>query len=173
MDNPVVEAVATALGDCGYAPLRFNWRGVGGSAGRVTGTIVDAIDDYLTALSEAQTIASKPASVGRCTRVLAAGYSFGAIAAAEVVARDDAAIERLVLVAPPVAMLESIDLGSFERPIHVVVGECDSFAPLKALTKILDRVPEARLDVIPDADHFFALPFWIGRLEELVRAPLL
>lgn len=172
LDHPVVEALASALTDSGYAALRFNWRGIGASSGRPSGDLADGIEDYRTALAEARRIAAG-ATGRRDARALAAGYSFGAITAAEVALDDAAGIERLVLVAPPVAMLDSVDLRSCEAPVHVVVGGSDSFAPVNALGKLLEPCREARLDVIPDADHFFSLPFWMDRLGELVRAALL
>ena len=42
------------------------------------------------------------------------------------------------------------------RPILVLTGEHDSLAPAAALTRELENVPQARLAVIPEADHFFA-----------------
>ena len=164
LDNPVVLVVAEALAHCGYAALRFNWRGVGRSEGRPSGRIEDALEDYRAALERARG--------GETGRVLAAGYSFGAAAAVKIACDEEDAVERLILVAPPAEMLEAIDVASIECPIHVIVGERDSFAPLARLTDIFARPPQARVDVVPDADHFFAYPFWLEKLGELVRARL-
>ena len=172
LDNPVVIALASALTDCGYAALRFNWRGVGTSSGHPSGNIDAAIEDYRTALVEARREAEEQTG-SSAQRALAAGYSFGAVAAVQLASRENTGIERLVLVAPPVSMLERGDLRSLDIPVHVVVGASDPFAPVNAIAALFERCQDARVDVIPDADHFFAFPFWIERLGELVRAALL
>lgn len=170
MDNPVVVSVAAVLAECRYAPLRFNWRGMGASSGRPSGDVDDAVEDYAAALKEARRRWSETGS-GDSPRILAAGYSFGSIAAAHVAAETDD-VHTLLLVAPPVAMLEAVDLSALEMPVRAIVGERDSFAPVHALSKLLSRARDARLDVVPDADHFFASPLWIERLDPLVRAVL-
>jgi alpha/beta superfamily hydrolase len=65
-------------------------------------------------------------------------------------------IERLVLVAPPVAMAEALPWNEISQPIHVVVGSSDTFAPHESLRRILTGLPGSCLDVIDGADHFFA-----------------
>ena len=105
--------------------------------------------------------------------MLAAGYSFGAAAALSVALDDDGRrIDRLVLVAPPIAMIESIDVASLERPLHVIAGERDGFAQIDALAAALSRAREPHIDVIADADHFFGHPIWIEKIGECVRAAL-
>ena len=164
MDNPVVTTLADALAQSGYAPLRFNWRGVGESAGRPSGRVEDATEDYRAAVDEALRRAGSPGA-----RVLAAGYSFGAVAAVAVAAGGETSIDRLVLVAPPVQMLEAMDVASIETPIQVIVGERDQYAGAEELADALSTAREARLDVIPDADHFFGFPPWLEKIAELVR----
>ena len=167
MDNPVVTTVATALERCGYAPLRFNWRGVGESSGRPSGRIEDAVEDYRTAVAEARRRAGSPR-----TPVLAAGYSFGAIAALVAALTDEAGVERFVLVAPPVQMLDAVDVASVDVPLQVIVGQRDQYADMNALADALAAAREARLDVIPDADHFFGFAPWLDKLAELVSSSL-
>jgi alpha/beta superfamily hydrolase len=173
MDNPVVVTVAEALQACGYAPLRFNWRGVGKSAGSASGKLEDAEDDYRAALAKALA-----AGATLHARALAAGYSFGALAALRVCEADDAAgerrIERLILVAPPVGLGVGAvpDLATLEVPIQVIVGDSDQYAPLSRLEELLSRARDVRLDVIPDADHFFGFGPSLDKLAEAVRAGL-
>ena len=171
LDNPVVAALAAALAASGYAPTCFNWRGVGESAGSPSGSLEDAQADYHAALEEAQRCRREAGL--ESGRALAAGYSFGAAAALGVaVAGNDARIGRLVLVAPPVAMIETLDLASLEAPLHVIAAERDQFAPLDALADALSRAREPRIDVVPDADHFFGQRMWIEKIGECVRAAL-
>jgi hypothetical protein len=172
-DNPVVLALARALGECGYAPLRFNWRGVGSSSGKPSGRLEDAIEDYRSALAASrrgQGDGGGEQSTG--ARVLAAGYSFGAVAALALALEDELAVERLVLVAPPVSMLRALDLAALERDVHVIVGGCDSLARTDELAEVVANAAHARFDVIPDADHFFGAPFWLERLAEIVSTAL-
>ncbi len=51
MDSPVTTELALAASDLGFVSLRFNWRGVGASAGNPSGEIADADVDYRAALS--------------------------------------------------------------------------------------------------------------------------
>jgi alpha/beta superfamily hydrolase len=146
MDNPVVNDLAHAFFEGGLASLRFNWRGVGASQGRVSGDPGAGEVDYRAAVDHLA--ATHPG------RITAAGYSFGAAIAIRV-ALHDARLRRLVLVAPPAGMLESLPLEKLGRPIHVIVGGRDPFGPVDALLERFD-LPDARIDVIPEADHFFA-----------------
>ena len=50
MDSPAVNEIAYAAGKAGLASLRFNWRGVGASAGAISGEADDADADYRAAL---------------------------------------------------------------------------------------------------------------------------
>ena len=52
MDSPVVNEVSYACRKAGLAALRFNWRGVGASAGRPSGEVADADADYAALLGQ-------------------------------------------------------------------------------------------------------------------------
>jgi alpha/beta superfamily hydrolase len=147
MDSPVVAELAWACQSAGYASVRFNWRGVGASGGEVTGDPALADADYAAALAYLEETVSGP--------VLAAGYSFGACAAVRV-AHQSPRVRRLVLVAPPASLLDSSALAGFRGSALVVVGSRDSFAPIPELGQLLGESDQRRLEVIPDADHFFA-----------------
>jgi alpha/beta superfamily hydrolase len=145
-DNPVVNEIAHALYRQGSASLRFNWRGVGASQGRATGDLGVAERDYRAALELVVENSGAP--------VTAAGYSFGAAAATRVALHDDR-VAKLVLVAPPVELLKALDLQRLQKPVRVVVGGNDAFAPAEELSELFGPLPDARVGVIPDADHFF------------------
>jgi hypothetical protein len=159
LENPVVSELAYGLCKAGIASLRFNWRGVGASQGVRSGDWAAAEADYGAALEQVATTTG--------SAVLASGYSFGAATALRVALRDPRVCE-LVLIAPPVGMLESLALESFRGPIHVIVGGRDAFAPISELSALLEGLPNANLDVIPKADHFFA-SHGLAELVELVR----
>ncbi len=146
MDSPVVNEVAWAAGRAGLATLRFNWRGVGASAGAMSGEAADADADYGAALEHLEQTVPGP--------LVAAGYSFGACAAARA-ARGAARVRRLVLVAPPPRLLDAEALRDFGGEVLIAVGEADALAPLAELESIAARLPRTRLEVVPEADHFF------------------
>lgn len=148
MDSPVVNEIAWASVRAGIAAVRFNWRGVGASAGVASGETRDADADYAAALAHvAETVPGK---------VVACGYSFGAAAALRAACLHPR-IGRALLVAPPPSLLESGALRGVGKPILVVTGADDQLAPARALAAELDGVPRARIEVIPDADHFFVV----------------
>ena len=159
LESPVISEVAYALYKAGVASLRFNWRGVGASQGVISGDTAAADEDYLAAVEQVSATTGAP--------VIAAGYSFGAATALRVGLRD-ARISELILIAPPIAMIESLALDEFRGPIHVIVGGRDTFAPLGQLSALLEGLPNANLDVIPKADHFFVTD-GLAELVELVR----
>ena len=160
IENPVVNDIAYGLHRADMPSLRFNWRGVNASQGEPTGEPDAAQADYAAALAHLADSAQPP--------LVGAGYSFGA-AAAVAVALADRRIERLVLVAPPVAMLESLDLSRLEIPLHVIVGGEDPFAPADRLWQVLEPAGETKLEVLPGADHFFAAG-GLSQIAEFVAA---
>jgi alpha/beta superfamily hydrolase len=162
MSSPVVGEVAWACQRAGYATLRFEWRGVGASSGTPSGETSDAEADYAAALAHLAETVPGP--------LLAAGYSFGAAAALRVAASQPR-VRRLVLVAPPAAMLDREALAAFPGRALLVTGEHDSFAPPDALEGLLAAHPRRALEVIAGADHFFqtglagisrAIAAWMG-----------
>jgi alpha/beta superfamily hydrolase len=147
MDSPVAGELAFASVRAGIPALRFNWRGVGASTGVASGDARDADADYAAALAHlAQTVPGK---------IVACGYSFGAAAAVRA-ARLHPRIGRVLLVAPPGPLLEPGALRALERPTLILTGADDRLAPPQALAAEVDEAPHARLEVIPEADHFFA-----------------
>jgi alpha/beta superfamily hydrolase len=146
LDHPVVNELAYALYSEGLPSLRFNWRGVGASQGEPSGDAGVALRDYSAAVEQLARTVSGP--------LIAAGYSFGAIAALGA-ALADARLKALVLVAPPVRMLQGLPLCDLERPLLVIAGTEDAFASPTELRAALDGVAGARLELIEGADHFF------------------
>ena len=147
IESPVLNEIAYACTKAGIASLRFNWRGVGASTGEPSGDAADADADYRAALTHmGETVEGS---------ILACGYSFGA-GAAVCVAFGDRRIDRLVLVAPPPAMLPPGAFEKLERSALVLVGESDSLVEPDRLRELTERASGVRLEVIPVADHFFA-----------------
>ena len=148
MDNPVVREATEACAAEGFATLRFNFRGVGGSTGRHDGGRAEQRDlvaalDHLAAL------------LGRGT-VAAAGYSFGAMVTAAVAAtRPD--LRGVALIAPPLAVSTGrLDgLTSVSAPLLIVAGGHDDYCTPERLAALAKDLPHADVRVIEGADHFF------------------
>ena len=137
LDNKVVQTLARAFVDLGYATWRPNFRGVGASEG--------AHDE---GRGEVEDLAAVLRHTG-ATRPVLAGFSFGAAMQAKLAAQVDA--ERLVLVGVAVT---KYPLPSVPRHTLVIHGEVDDTIPLAA---VLDwaRPQELPVLVVPGADHFF------------------
>jgi uncharacterized protein len=146
LSNPVVTAVVSGLAEARIASLAFNNRGVGDSEGRATDDLSAAREDYAAALDALAARVPGP--------YLAAGYSFGAVGALATAARDRR-VAAAVLVAPPVDLLDAEDLTALAGPLLVIVGDRDAYAPLDRLTTRLAVRPDATLEIVEGADHFF------------------
>jgi alpha/beta superfamily hydrolase len=159
MDNKVVQTLARAFVQLGYTSLRFNFRGIGSSAGawdEGRGEIDDAL-----AVVQAQRMPGQP--------LVLAGFSFGGFVAANAAARLAEAAERLVLVGPAVLNFATPAVPADTLVIH---GETDDVVPLAAVFDWA-RPQSLPVTVLPGAGHFFhgQLPVlrqivtgaWLGR----------
>lgn len=146
MDHPVVNELSYACRARESAALRFNLRGVGGSAGVPSGELADGDADYSAALRFIEE------SVGGS--VIAAGYSYGAVLALRASARHPR-IRRLLLVAPPEQLFDAALVENFGGSILVIAAQRDDFAAPAKLEAVLANAKRGTLHVIPDADHFF------------------
>jgi len=146
MQSPVVCEIAYACQKAGIASLRFDWRGVGASAGEPSGSAGDADDDCGAALHHLEETVSG--------ELLACGYSFGAAAALRAGA-EHPRVTRLLLVSPPPGLLDAAALGRFAGRALLVTGGGDAIAPARELATLAAGARHGRLVVIPDCDHFF------------------
>jgi uncharacterized protein len=153
MHTKVVYRGAKGLAGIGCAVLRFNFRGVGRSAG-VFGQGDGEKEDFKAALDYMS--ARYPQSP-----LWAAGFSFGAWVALEVGAADDR-VSALIGIAPPVATSISGHTYSFDntlrttKPKFFVQGEADEVCPLQAMWGFYGKLEEPKeLVVIDGADHLF------------------
>jgi alpha/beta superfamily hydrolase len=147
MDNKVVQTLARAGLQVGWRVVRFNFRGVGASAGDWADGVGE-IDDAM-ALVAAQRVAELP--------LLLAGFSFGGYVAASVAARlpADAQASRLALVAPSTVKQAMPDLPTALRAeTFVVHGESDDVVPL-APTLAWAGTQGLPVTVVPGVGHFF------------------
>ena len=161
MYNNVVEAVLEALWRRQFATLRFNFRGVGDSEGEYDGG-----EGELDDVREAVAFFAGKAGV---KSVVLVGYSFGASVSLRA-GLTDPAVDRLVLVALPVAMMTGPG-DSTSKPVLLVSGDCDSYSPLEPLRTLAGKLgSRTRLEILAGADHFFG--GYEARLSALIGAEL-
>ncbi len=148
MTNKVVVTVARALTECGVAAVRFNFRGVGASAGTYDEGRGET-DDALAVLRYARVRwPGSPLWLG--------GFSFGSYVSLRVQAQPEAGLAGLITVAPPVGRWDFAPLQSPRCPWLIVHGSRDELVPLSALQDWNAALPRpGRLVVIDDAEHFF------------------
>ena len=146
LDNKVVQTLARAFVQSGWTAVRFNFRGVGASAGEH--------DEGRGELEDLLAVVEQVAPTGP---LALAGFSFGAFVTSHALAAlwPQRSIEQVVLVGtaasrfsvaplPPEAHLRSL----------VVHGEQDDTVPLSA---VLDwaRPQALPITVVPGGGHFF------------------
>ncbi len=147
MHNKVVHRTATILHQLGCVALRFNFRGVGRSAGRHDGGAGE-VEDARAALRWLE-------ARYRGARRWLAGFSFGSGIAAHLAAAEPV-IERVVLIAPPVERADLGVLRSAAVPKLVIQGTADEVCSPAALEVEYARWAEPKKLVrVEGAGHFF------------------
>ena len=146
MDNKVVQTLARAFVLSGWQAVRFNFRGVGGSAG--------SYDEGRGELADLLAVVQSQAADGPLSL---AGFSFGAFVTSHAVAAllPQRPIERLVLVGTAASRFS---VAPVAHELHartlVLHGETDDTVPLQ---DVLDwaRPQHLPVTVIPGVAHFF------------------
>jgi hypothetical protein len=164
MYNNVVDAILVALRQLGYATLRFNFRGVGGSEGEYDGGPGE-VDDCKAAMAF---LLAQP-GVNRDGAIVA-GYSFGAMVAMSA-GYESADASRIVLVALPTAMADARVPAGAIKPVLLISGDRDSYSPIDSLKEVAEKIgASAKLEVVAGADHFFG--GFEKKLSEMIVAAL-
>ncbi|QNP58296.1 alpha/beta hydrolase [Paenacidovorax monticola] len=146
MDNKVVQTLARAFVASGYDAVRFNFRGVGASAG--------THDEGRGELEDLLAVVRQAAPEGP---IALAGFSFGAFVTSHALAAlwGQRAIERVVLVGTAASRftVASVPPEAHLRTL-VVHGEHDDTVPLSA---VMDwaRPQILPVTVVPGGGHFF------------------
>jgi alpha/beta superfamily hydrolase len=152
MDNKVVHYTAKALLEMGLTVLRFNFRGVGESAGTHDNAIGE-VDDSLTAIKW-----MRERYPGQ--QLVIAGFSFGAYIAAQAASRTD--VQALITVAPAVQLYDfsTIDVSC---PWLLIQGNADEVVPADLVASWASQHRQlSKVVWLDGASHFFH-----GRLLEL------
>ncbi len=158
MHNNVVESITAAYQHKGYTTLRFNFRGVGRSEGS-HGQGVGEQEDVRAALSYLN-------ELGKSSLDLT-GYSFGSWVNAMGLESFDL-VKRLVMVSPPVAVIDFSSLGYNAKIQLVISGSDDDIAPPEMIKELIPTWnPEAEFKVLQGIDHFY----WggTGEVQEIIK----
>ena len=147
MHTKVVFRAAKAFQRIGCAVLRFNFRGVGLSAGTHDGGSGER-EDFRAALE---------LMAGRYPELdlWAAGFSFGAWIALTVGATN-VRVSLLFGIAPPIEHHAFDELATCTKPKFFVHGERDELCSITEMWRLYGELPEPEeLVVIDAADHLF------------------
>jgi alpha/beta superfamily hydrolase len=154
MRNPLIAGIARACAERGSYALRFNFRGVGASAGTWSGGR-DEADDIGASVAHARAIApGLPRGL--------VGYSFGALMSLKWLA-SGGRVDALVLVGLPLRSVSGRDnvLAPVPDGTSIVAAERDQFG---TAAELRERFPKARVDEVSGVDHFF-----VGKRDEMAR----
>lgn len=157
MDNNVVLAVTLGLVDEGYATMRFNFRGVGGSEGEHT----KGEEEYHEVLAALELLAAWE-GVDK-NRLGLGGYSFGSsVVLGSPQLHKKAKV--FFLVSPPLRAVESTELKKSDRPALIVAGDRDKLVESDQLEPELDSFQHRpQRQIFPGVDHY-----WFGQESRLV-----
>lgn len=147
MHDSVLAIAAEVLSAHGFSHLRFNFRGVGDSAGGYDNGQGER-DDIAAAWQWLANQSSDANTANHWSKMILVGYSFGA-ATAWAARAGCAGLTRLVLIAPPSKGM-TFEGNAGQVPTQVIVGGRDSYCDLAALPS------GATSEVIDGADHFFS-----------------
>ena len=155
MDNKVAVTLAKTFHQLGYATLRFNFRGVGRSAGAWDEGNGET-DDAEAALDHVRKTYPGP------DQLVLAGFSFGTFVMTRLWHRIHATrpVERMVMAGPAVNRFQ---IDTVPDDTIVIHGEEDDVVPLADLMNWA-RPQQLPVVVFPGCGHFFH-----GRLTQLQR----
>ena len=154
MRNPLIARLARAAAERGWDALRFNFRGVGNSAGEWSGGREEHAD-LADAVAHARALAP-----GLPVGVI--GFSFGAVTVLRWMATGGRP-EAFALLGLPVRSMSQTarELPPVPPGALVVNGEHDEFGTAEELRR---AHPKARVLEIKGSDHFFT-----GKRDEVAR----
>ena len=147
MHTKVVFQSAKALARIGCVVLRFNFRGVGMSAGAWDNGRGE-LDDYRAAVAFM-------ADEYPTLEMWAAGFSFGSFIATTVGADEDR-LGALIAIAPPLHKYEFASVKMSSKPKFIIHGERDELISLKLVRHFYAQLPDPKeLVEIDRANHLF------------------
>jgi uncharacterized protein len=153
LDNKVVWTLARAFQQLGAPTIRFNFRGVGASAG--------SHDQGRGETADVHAVIAFGRERWPHAELWLAGFSFGGAVAVRVA--GGARPARLVLVAPGINKTDVSDAAPPACPWLIVQGDADDVVPADAVIGWAARLsPAPELAILPGTGHYFH-----GRINEL------
>jgi hypothetical protein len=144
MHTKALHHAARAMVEVGLPVLRFNFRGVGRSAGTHTGGPGER-DDARAALAWLAARFAGP--------LLAGGFSFGSWVGLEV-GNAEPRVAALLAIAPPLHLYDFDFLASGKAPVFAVAGDRDPICPAPDLERFAARfAPRVTTAILPGAEH--------------------
>lgn len=149
MDNKVVQTLARAFVQCGWATVRFNFRGVGGTQG--------VYDEGRGELQDLLAVVEQVAPHAQGQPLALAGFSFGAFVTSHAVAAlwPQGRVQQVVLVGTAASRFEVAPIAPDAHARTLVLhGEMDDTVPLAS---VMDwaRPQTLPVTVVPAGGHFF------------------
>lgn len=154
MQNKVVHMLARTFHEQGVPTLRFNYRGVGQSAGEY--------DEGRGETDDAVAVLDFAAARWPGAALWLAGFSFGGAVAFRAATRRPVA--RLIMAAPAVQRVDAVDPVQIPAcPWIVVQGDQDEVIAPERVTEWVASLPsKPHVVMLPGVGHFFH-----GRLDDL------
>jgi len=155
MDNKVVTTLAKTFNKLAIPAIRFNYRGVGQSAGAY-GNMLGEVEDCQAVLDWAKTKFPN-------AKFIIAGFSFGAYIAAKTCADNLKDVVYLCTVAPSVERMPFDALPFIDCQWLIIMGDADEIVSPEAVFEWYERLKaNKQLIKFAGAKHFFH-----GKLVEL------
>ena len=153
LDNKVVYSLARAFHDLNVPTIRFNFRGVGKSAG--------SFADGLGETEDALAVVAAGREKWPEAELWLGGFSFGGAVAVRVAATANPA--RLVTVAPAIRRVSLEGVPAPTCPWLIVQGDTDELVNYQEVIDWASKLPHPpEIALLPGVEHFFH-----GKLNEL------
>lgn len=165
MENKVVHTVARSFEEMGVATVRFNFRGVGASAG--------TFDDGVGETGDARAACDWAIARWGVAELWLAGFSFGAFVAARLAAESKSPlpVTQLVSIAPPVRRFHDPRWTNPRCPWLIVQGDADDLVDVNDVRSWVEaQDPKPDLIVLEGVGHFFHGQ--LHQLKDLLRVRL-
>jgi len=158
LHNKVVFRAARGLEAANVATLRFNFRGVGTSAG----THDDGDGEQSDVMAAIDWIVKKHPG----KKLFVGGFSFGAWVSSRV-ACELSYVDAIFLIGTPVNKYDFNFLKHCEKPMLLLHGTQDEHGELAKFEKLVPQIRNAESVIVTGADHFFSKQ--LDAVDETIR----
>jgi uncharacterized protein len=146
MTNKVVHTLARAMQKCAAPTIRFNFRGVGASAG--------AFDNGPGEVQDAMAVIAAGRERWPNAALWLAGFSFGSFVALQ--ACNTARANKLITVAPPIGRWDFSAIPAPQCPWLILQGDTDELVDAKAVIEWAGKsAARPNVHLLPGVGHFF------------------